>query len=235
MRDERWKCACLSSRFGVHLLTTEDHYCWYFMFFFLLCYRGEIPGPRPHRSQTALPVHPGRTWLGEEVSNRQACSKGRQGFTILWFITGDVTAVVGAKSKSIPDFWVGMKFCCLSITAAAWCQLGGGTLSSAGRGAASAEVVGGSKAGYPQHQLCGHTVRRQNICSPLLMTLNYQPVQVKLTNGCLNFFPPPSSIHIVFSSLKKVAKFEVVFSVSLSNYHYVLHLHSFKNMIGDTT
>uniref|UniRef100_H3C760 Knl1 C-terminal RWD domain-containing protein n=1 Tax=Tetraodon nigroviridis TaxID=99883 RepID=H3C760_TETNG len=42
-------------------------------------------------------------------------------------------------------------------------------------------------------------------------------------------------VHSVFSSLKNFKKFEVVFSVSLSDHHYVLHLHSFKNMIGDTT
>ncbi|XP_026197742.1 kinetochore scaffold 1 isoform X2 [Anabas testudineus] len=44
-----------------------------------------------------------------------------------------------------------------------------------------------------------------------------------------------TQVHIVFSSLKKFAKFEVVLSVSLINELYVLQLHSFKNKIGNTT
>ncbi|KAM7367656.1 hypothetical protein PAMP_013941 [Pampus punctatissimus] len=42
-------------------------------------------------------------------------------------------------------------------------------------------------------------------------------------------------VQIVFSSLKKCSKFEVVFSVSLTDYLYVLQAQSFKNMIGSTT
>ncbi|CAK6975982.1 uncharacterized protein knl1 isoform X7 [Scomber scombrus] len=42
-------------------------------------------------------------------------------------------------------------------------------------------------------------------------------------------------IRIIFSSLKKFAKFEVTFSVSLTGYLYVLELQSFKNKIGSTT
>ncbi|XP_056872223.1 uncharacterized protein knl1 isoform X1 [Takifugu flavidus] len=48
--------------------------------------------------------------------------------------------------------------------------------------------------------------------------------------GCVD-----TLIHIVFSSLRKFAKFEVIFSVALSGHHYVLRVHSFENMIGDTT
>ncbi|KAK2855968.1 hypothetical protein Q5P01_004703 [Channa striata] len=44
-----------------------------------------------------------------------------------------------------------------------------------------------------------------------------------------------TEVHIVFSSLKKFAKFEVVFSISLINQLYVLQLQSFKNKIGTTT
>ncbi|XP_051816853.1 kinetochore scaffold 1 isoform X2 [Acanthochromis polyacanthus] len=42
-------------------------------------------------------------------------------------------------------------------------------------------------------------------------------------------------VHIVFSSLKKLSKFEVVFAVSLTNYLYVLQVESFKNMTGSVT
>ncbi|KAI3363664.1 hypothetical protein L3Q82_001283 [Scortum barcoo] len=42
-------------------------------------------------------------------------------------------------------------------------------------------------------------------------------------------------VHIVFSSLKKFSKFEVVFSVSLANHLCVLQVHNFKNLIGSTT
>ncbi|XP_071323973.1 outer kinetochore KNL1 complex subunit KNL1 isoform X2 [Trachinotus anak] len=41
-------------------------------------------------------------------------------------------------------------------------------------------------------------------------------------------------VHIVFSSLKKCSKFEVVFSVSLINHLCVLQVESFKNMIGSS-
>ncbi|KAM6915692.1 outer kinetochore KNL1 complex subunit KNL1 [Xenentodon cancila] len=42
-------------------------------------------------------------------------------------------------------------------------------------------------------------------------------------------------VNIVFSSLKKLSKFEVVFAVTLTNHLCVLQLESFKNMIGSTT
>ncbi|TKS76372.1 Kinetochore scaffold 1 ALL1-fused protein [Collichthys lucidus] len=42
-------------------------------------------------------------------------------------------------------------------------------------------------------------------------------------------------VHIVFSSLKKFSKFEVIFSVSLTDHLCALQVHSFKNMIGNTT
>ncbi|XP_067337500.1 kinetochore scaffold 1 isoform X2 [Channa argus] len=44
-----------------------------------------------------------------------------------------------------------------------------------------------------------------------------------------------TKVYIVFSSLKKFVKFEVVFSISLINQLYVLQLQSFKNKIGTTT
>ncbi|XP_076612908.1 outer kinetochore KNL1 complex subunit KNL1 [Chaetodon auriga] len=44
-----------------------------------------------------------------------------------------------------------------------------------------------------------------------------------------------TQVHIVFSSLKTFSKFEVVFSISLTNHLYVLQVQSFKNMIGSTT
>ncbi|XP_029134298.2 kinetochore scaffold 1 isoform X2 [Labrus bergylta] len=44
-----------------------------------------------------------------------------------------------------------------------------------------------------------------------------------------------TQVHIVFSSLKKFSKFEVIFSVSLSNQLCVLGVQSFKNLIGSTT
>ncbi|KAM9355079.1 uncharacterized protein knl1 [Pholidichthys leucotaenia] len=44
-----------------------------------------------------------------------------------------------------------------------------------------------------------------------------------------------TQVSIVFSSLKKMSKFEVNFAISLTNHHYVLHLESFRNMIGSTT
>ncbi|CAJ1078348.1 kinetochore scaffold 1 isoform X1 [Xyrichtys novacula] len=44
-----------------------------------------------------------------------------------------------------------------------------------------------------------------------------------------------TQVHIVFSSLKKFTKFEVIFSTSLSNQLYVLQVQSFRNMIGSTT
>ncbi|KAK5852707.1 hypothetical protein PBY51_006554 [Eleginops maclovinus] len=42
-------------------------------------------------------------------------------------------------------------------------------------------------------------------------------------------------VHIVFSSLKSLSKFEVIFSVSLINHHCVLQVQSFKNVIGNRT
>ncbi|XP_070704846.1 outer kinetochore KNL1 complex subunit KNL1-like [Pempheris klunzingeri] len=51
----------------------------------------------------------------------------------------------------------------------------------------------------------------------------------------LNISCVDTRVHIVFSSLKKVSKFEVVFSVSLTNHVCVLQVHSFRNMIGSTT
>ncbi|XP_074472665.1 uncharacterized protein knl1 isoform X4 [Sebastes fasciatus] len=42
-------------------------------------------------------------------------------------------------------------------------------------------------------------------------------------------------VHIVFSRLKTLSKFEVIFSVSLIDRLCVLQVHSFKNMIGNTT
>ncbi|XP_035799526.2 kinetochore scaffold 1 isoform X2 [Amphiprion ocellaris] len=44
-----------------------------------------------------------------------------------------------------------------------------------------------------------------------------------------------TQVHIVFSSLKKFSKFEVVFAVSLTNHLYVLQVESFKNVIGSVT
>ncbi|XP_029352178.1 kinetochore scaffold 1 [Echeneis naucrates] len=43
-----------------------------------------------------------------------------------------------------------------------------------------------------------------------------------------------TQVHIIFSSLKKFSKFEVVFSVSLINHLCVLQIESFKNVIGST-
>uniref|UniRef100_UPI0037E7CF7C kinetochore scaffold 1 n=1 Tax=Semicossyphus pulcher TaxID=241346 RepID=UPI0037E7CF7C len=51
----------------------------------------------------------------------------------------------------------------------------------------------------------------------------------------LNISCVDTQVRIVFSSLKKCSKFEVVFCVSLSNQLYVLQVQSFKNMIGSTT
>ncbi|KAM6992569.1 uncharacterized protein knl1 isoform 2-T2 [Tautogolabrus adspersus] len=44
-----------------------------------------------------------------------------------------------------------------------------------------------------------------------------------------------TQVHIVFSSLKRFSKFEVIFSVSLNNQLCVLGVQSFKNLIGSTT
>ncbi|KAM3602599.1 uncharacterized protein V6R79_007182 [Siganus canaliculatus] len=44
-----------------------------------------------------------------------------------------------------------------------------------------------------------------------------------------------TQVHIVFSSLKKMSKFEVVFSVSLTQHRPVLQLHKFTNLIGSAT
>ncbi|XP_060907689.1 kinetochore scaffold 1 [Labrus mixtus] len=44
-----------------------------------------------------------------------------------------------------------------------------------------------------------------------------------------------TQVHIVFSSLKKFSKFEVIFSVSLNDQLCVLGVQSFKNLIGSTT
>ncbi|KAM9339304.1 uncharacterized protein knl1 [Symphorus nematophorus] len=51
----------------------------------------------------------------------------------------------------------------------------------------------------------------------------------------LNISCVDTQVHIVFSSLKKFSKFEVIFSVSLTDHIYVLQVQSFKNMIGSTT
>ncbi|XP_031717532.1 kinetochore scaffold 1 isoform X2 [Anarrhichthys ocellatus] len=42
-------------------------------------------------------------------------------------------------------------------------------------------------------------------------------------------------VHIVFSCLKTVSKFEVMFSVGVIDHHCVLQVQSFRNMIGNTT
>ncbi|XP_068198817.1 kinetochore scaffold 1 [Antennarius striatus] len=42
-------------------------------------------------------------------------------------------------------------------------------------------------------------------------------------------------VHIIFSSLKTFSKFEVIFSVSLTNFLCVLQMESFKNVIGNAT
>ncbi|KAM8726119.1 uncharacterized protein knl1 isoform 1-T2 [Acanthopagrus schlegelii] len=44
-----------------------------------------------------------------------------------------------------------------------------------------------------------------------------------------------TQVHIIFSSLKKLSKFEVIFSVSLTDHLCVLQVQNFKNMIGGTT
>lgn len=44
-----------------------------------------------------------------------------------------------------------------------------------------------------------------------------------------------TEVHIVFSSLKRFSKFEVVFSVSLTSHLYVVQLKEFKNIIGNVT
>ncbi|XP_032441940.1 uncharacterized protein knl1 [Xiphophorus hellerii] len=44
-----------------------------------------------------------------------------------------------------------------------------------------------------------------------------------------------TQIHIVFSSLKKLSKFDVVFGVRLTDQICVFHVQSFKNLIGNTT
>ncbi|XP_061610555.1 kinetochore scaffold 1 isoform X3 [Phyllopteryx taeniolatus] len=44
-----------------------------------------------------------------------------------------------------------------------------------------------------------------------------------------------TQINIVFSSLRRCSKFEVTLSVSLANHLYVLQVHGFKNILGDTT
>nr|XP_046228296.1 kinetochore scaffold 1 isoform X2 [Scatophagus argus] len=44
-----------------------------------------------------------------------------------------------------------------------------------------------------------------------------------------------TNVHIVFSSLKKFSKFEVIFSVSLTSHFCSLQVQSFKNIIGSTT
>ncbi|XP_044025456.1 kinetochore scaffold 1 isoform X2 [Siniperca chuatsi] len=51
----------------------------------------------------------------------------------------------------------------------------------------------------------------------------------------LNISCVDTQVHIVFSSLKKFSKFEVIFSVRLTNHLCVLQVQSFKNMIGNTT
>ncbi|XP_073348418.1 uncharacterized protein knl1 isoform X2 [Pagrus major] len=44
-----------------------------------------------------------------------------------------------------------------------------------------------------------------------------------------------TQVHIIFSSLKKLSKFEVIFSVSLTDHLCVLQVQNFKNMMGATT
>ncbi|XP_014906775.1 protein CASC5 isoform X1 [Poecilia latipinna] len=44
-----------------------------------------------------------------------------------------------------------------------------------------------------------------------------------------------TQIHVVFSSLRKLSKFEVVFGVRLTDQICVFHVQSFKNLIGNTT
>ncbi|XP_047244572.1 kinetochore scaffold 1 [Girardinichthys multiradiatus] len=44
-----------------------------------------------------------------------------------------------------------------------------------------------------------------------------------------------TQVHVVFSSLKKCCKFEVVFTARLTNQLCVFHVQSFKNLIGSTT
>ncbi|XP_070782456.1 outer kinetochore KNL1 complex subunit KNL1 [Enoplosus armatus] len=51
----------------------------------------------------------------------------------------------------------------------------------------------------------------------------------------LNISCVDTQVHVVFSSLKKCSKFEVIFSVTLINHLCVLQVQSFKNMIGSTT
>ncbi|XP_045916605.1 kinetochore scaffold 1 [Micropterus dolomieu] len=51
----------------------------------------------------------------------------------------------------------------------------------------------------------------------------------------LNISCVDNRVHVVFCSLKKFSKFEVIFSVSVTNHLYVLQVQSFKNRIGSTT
>ncbi|XP_030576718.1 uncharacterized protein knl1 isoform X2 [Archocentrus centrarchus] len=51
----------------------------------------------------------------------------------------------------------------------------------------------------------------------------------------LNISCTDTKVHVVFSSLKKCSKFEVVFAVCLINHLYVLQVESFKNIVGSTT
>ncbi|XP_041660406.1 kinetochore scaffold 1 isoform X3 [Cheilinus undulatus] len=51
----------------------------------------------------------------------------------------------------------------------------------------------------------------------------------------LNISCVDTNVHIVFSSLKKMSKFEVTFSVSLTNKLCVLQVQSFRNVFGSTT
>ncbi|XP_035535175.1 kinetochore scaffold 1 [Morone saxatilis] len=51
----------------------------------------------------------------------------------------------------------------------------------------------------------------------------------------LNISCVDTQVHIVFSSLKKFSKFEVIFSVSVTNHLCVLKVQSFRNLIGTTT
>lgn len=44
-----------------------------------------------------------------------------------------------------------------------------------------------------------------------------------------------TQVHVVFSSLKKRSKFEVIFSATLTNQLCVFHVQSFKNLLGSTT
>lgn len=136
----------------------------------------------------------------------------------------------------------GNVFCLLLFPAAPWCQPGGESLSSSGRGTASPETVGRATAGYTRHQLHGHQVRttvlhRNNKYSTFWSKKNHSHLHAVLHFAILRCitFNYSSRVRIVFSTLKKFSKFEVVFGISLINHFCVLQVESFKNLIGSTT